>query len=137
MKRIIIGILSIISFVLFSCNKSSSGGGSSAQPAQEPSIVFSIDASNASISPGSTFNVNVTLTSTMPSSSGIKITTTLSDQTNNISITQNPPLTSTAAKNSITLINLPQQHWCSATITVSSVATPSNSASQTFTVVFK
>ena len=73
----------------------------------------------------------------MPSSSGIKITTTLSDQTNNISITQNPPLTSTAAKNSITLINLPQQHWCSATITVSSVATPSNSASQTFTVVFK
>ena len=109
----------------------------SSQPAQEPSIVFTIDASNASVSASNSFNVVVTLTSLMPSSSGIKIEATITDQTTNATISQNAAIISTTAKNTFTLINLPQQHWCSATITVSSVATPSNSASQTFTVVFK
>ena len=134
MKRIIIGILAIISISSISCSKS---GSSSSQPAQEPSIVFTIDASNASVSASNSFNVVVTLTSLMPSSSGIKIEATITDQTTNATISQNAAIISTTAKNTFTLINLPQQHWCSATIKVSSVATSSNNSSQSFTVVYK
>jgi ABC-type enterochelin transport system substrate-binding protein len=73
----------------------------------------------------------------MPSSRGITIETTLLDQSTSANITQNAAITSTTAANNLQLIGLPQQHWCTATIKVSSVATPSNSASQSFTVVYK
>ena len=122
----------IVLFVMlqFSCNKS-------IQPFKEEAISFSLDASNASISLGSNFGVTVTLTSKIPSSKGIQIAATITDQTTNNSINQNPAVISTAVQNSISLINLPQQHWCYATIKVSSVATPSNTDSQGFTVVYK
>ena len=73
----------------------------------------------------------------MPSSKGITIETTVVDQTNSANIAQSAAITSTAAVNNLQLVNLPQQHWCTATIKVSSVATPSNSDSQSFTVVYK
>jgi len=122
----------IVLFVMlqFSCNKS-------IQPFQEAAISFSMDASNASISPGSNFSVTITLTSKIPSAKGIQIAATITDQTNSNSIYQNPAVISTAIQNNITLINLPQQHWCYVTIKVSSVATPTNTASQSFTVVYK
>jgi ABC-type enterochelin transport system substrate-binding protein len=59
------------------------------------------------------------------------------DQSTSANITQNAAITSTTAANNLQLIGLPQQHWCTATIKVSSVATPSNSASQSFKVVYK
>jgi len=125
----------IVGILLYftSCNKTVD----SSQVAQEKPIAFSIDASNATISPSSNFAVTVTLTSTIPSSQGIKIEAIVSDQTNNNSITQNPAISNTNIKNTISLINLPQQHWCNATIRVSSVATPTNTSSQNFTVVYK
>jgi hypothetical protein len=73
----------------------------------------------------------------MPSSKGITIETTLVNQTTSSNIAQSAAITSTSAVNNLQLINLPQQHFCTATIKVSSVATPSNSASQSFTVVYK
>jgi ABC-type enterochelin transport system substrate-binding protein len=73
----------------------------------------------------------------MPSSRGITIETTLVNQNTSATIAQNAAVTSTAAVNNLQFINLPQQHWCTATIKVSSVATPSNNASKTFTVVYK
>ncbi len=124
----------IISFLLISCSKSGGSGGGS-QP--EAAIAFSMNASNNSITPSNSLAVIVTLTSAMPSSQGIKIETTVIDQTTNSSINQNPYLTSLNAKNTINLISLPQQHWCMATIKVSSIATPSNNAVQSFTVVYK
>jgi hypothetical protein len=102
----------------------------------EASIVFTTDASTSNISTASSFNVNVTLTSAMPSQ-GIKISATVTDQTTSGAISQNAAITSSATKNQITLIGLPQQHWCSITVTVTSVATLSNTASQSFTVVYK
>ena len=101
MKRIIIGILAIISISSISCSKS---GSSSSQPAQEPSIVFTIDASNASVSASNSFNVVVTLTSLMPSSSGIKIEATITDQTTNATISQNAAIISTTAKRLSSLV---------------------------------
>ena len=105
--------------------------------AQEASIVFTTDANAANTSLSNTFPVAVTLTSAMPSASGINIAATVIDQTNNATITQNAAVNSTAAINNIQLINLPRQHWCTVTIKVTSVATPSNFATKTFNVAYK
>jgi ABC-type enterochelin transport system substrate-binding protein len=73
----------------------------------------------------------------MPSSSGINISSTVIDQSNNATIAQNAAINSTTAINNIQIINLPRQHWCTVTIKVTSVATPSNSATRTFNVAYK
>ncbi len=133
-------ILPIIIGSIISCSKSSDGGGTTPTPPPTPaetSVAFTINASNNSVSLTNGFAVTATLTSIMPSSKGITIETTVVDQTNSANIAQSAAITSTAAVNNIQLVNLPQQHWCTATIKVSSVATPSNSASQSFTVVYK
>jgi len=83
------------------------------------------------------FAVTATLTSIMPSSKGITIETTLVDQSTSANIAQTAAITTSSATNNLQLVNLPQQHWCTATVKVSSVATPSNSSSQSFTVVYK
>jgi len=140
MKKIIF-LLPIVIGSIISCSKSSDGGGTTTPtppitPA-ETSVAFTINASNNSVSLTNGFAVTATLTSIMPSSKGITIETTVVDQTNSANIAQSAAITSTSAVNNLQLVNLPQQHWCTATIKVSSVATPSNSASQSFTVVYK
>jgi hypothetical protein len=138
MKKIFTYLLILISS-LISCSKSS-GGGSTPNPTPTPAeipIAFAINASNNSVSLTSGFAVTATLTSIMPSSKGITIETTLVDQTNSANIAQSAAVTSTSAANNLQLANLPQQHWCTATIKISSVATPTNNATQSFTVVYK
>ena len=132
-----IAILPILIAALFSCSKSSSSADSPATPAAETPVAFTISATNNSVSLTNGFAVTATLSSAMPSSKGIKVETTLLDQSTNANITQNAAVSSVVAANNLQLINLPQQHWCTATVKVSSVATPSNSASQSFTVVYK
>ncbi len=123
---------------IISCSKSSDGGGSTpTPPPSETPIAFTINATNNSISLTNGYAVTATLSSSMPSTRGISIETTLLDQNTSATIAQNAAVTSTAAANNLQLINLPQQHWCTVTIKVSSVATPSNNASQSFTVVYK
>ena len=139
MKKII-AFLPILVGSFISCSKSSDGGGSTPTPPSTPvetSIAFTINASNNSVSLTNGYAVTATLTSIMPSSKGITIETTLVDQTNSANISQSAAVTSTSAVNNLQFTNLPQQHWCTATVKVSSVATPSNSASQSFTVVYK
>lgn len=137
MKKTIF-LLPIVIGLIISCSKSSDGGGSTPTPnLSETPIAFTINASNNSISLTNGFAVTATLTSIMPSSKGITIETTLVNQSNSANISQSASITSTSAANNIQLVNLPQQHWCTATIKVSSVATPSNNASQSFTVVYK
>jgi len=139
MKKIFFTAIVISSII--SCSKSSDGGGTTPTPPPTPpaetSVAFTINATNNSVSLTNGFAVTATLTSIMPSSKGITIETTLLDQTNSANIAQSAAITSTSAANNLQLVNLPQQHWCTATIKVSSVATPSNSASQSFTVVYK
>lgn len=126
MKRGLNILIVLMVFMVMGCHKST----------PEASIVFTTDASASNISTASSFNVNVTLTSAMPGQ-GIKISSTVTDQTTSGAISQNGATTSSASKTPITLIGLPQQHWCNVTVTVSSVATPTNTASQSFTVVYK
>jgi hypothetical protein len=106
-------------------------------PQQEPQVSFTMDVSGTIQTPGSTYVVNTTLKSAMPSAKGISIEATVTDQTNNANIPQNPVVTSTNSTNAITLINLPSQHPCNVTITISSVATPTNKASQSFVIANK
>ncbi len=137
MKKIIF-LLPIVIGSIISCSKSSDGGGTTpTPPSSETPIAFTINASNNSISLTNGYAVTATLSSSMPSTRGISIETTLLDQNTSATIAQNAAVTSTAAANNLQLINLPQQHWCTVTIKVSSVATPSNNASQSFTVVYK
>lgn len=116
----------------------SCGGKSSSTPSntQESQIAFTMDASGTIQTPGTSYVVNTTLTSTMPSK-GISIVATVTDQTNNNSVSQNAAVTSTSSTNATTIISLPSQHLCTVTITISSVATPTNKASQSFTLVNK
>lgn len=123
--------------IAISCSKSDSGGNGGGGNAQEPSIVFTTDANATNTSLSNSFPVVVTLTSAMPSSSGINIATTVIDQTNSATILQNAAINSTTAINNIQLINLPRQHWCTVTVKVTSVATPSNFATKTFNVAYK
>ena len=139
MKKII-AFLPIIVISFISCSKSSDDGGSTPTPPSTPSetpITFTINASNNTVSLTNGYAVTATLTSIMPSSKGITIETTLVNQSNSANIAQSAAVTSTAAVNNLQFINLPQQQWCTATVKVSSVATPSNSATQSFTVVYK
>jgi hypothetical protein len=137
MKKIFF-ILPIVIVSIISCSKSSDGGGSTpTPPAAETPVAFTINASNNSVSLTNGFAVTATLTSIMPSSKGITIETTLVNQSTSSNIAQSAAITSTAAVNNLQLVNLPQQQWCTATVKVSSVATPSNNATQSFTVVSK
>ena len=141
MKKIVLLIPIVIGSII-SCSKSSDGGGSTPTPTPTPTpaetpVAFTINASNNSVSLTNGFAVTATLTSNMPSSKGITIETTVVDQTNSANIAQSAAITTTSAVNNLQLVNLPQQHWCMATIKVSSLATPSNSATQSFTVVYK
>lgn len=135
MNKLFVLVISILSSS--ACSKSSSSGGNTSPTPQEPNIQFTIDASDNSISLGNTYQVNVTLTSALPTSQGIKIEASLVDQNTNKSITQNTPITSNTIKNAINIISLPQQHWCLATVKVSSVATPGNNSTKNFTLVYK
>ena len=136
MKKLI-AFLPILIGSFISCSKSSDGGSTPPSTPVETPIAFTINASNNSVSLTNGFAVTATLTSIMPSSKGITIETTLVNQSNSANIAQSAAVTSTAAVNNLQFINLPQQQWCTATVKVSSVATPSNSATQSFTVVFK
>ena len=139
MKKIFF-VLPIVIGSIISCSKSSDGGGATPTTPSTPSetpVAFTINAANNSVSLTNGFAVTATLTSIMPSSKGITIETTVVDQTNSANIPQSAAITSTSAVNNLQLVNLPQQRWCMATIKVSSVATPANSATQSFTVVYK
>ena len=139
MKKIFF-VLPIVIGSIISCSKSSDGGGATPTPPSTPSetpVAFTINAANNSVSLTNGFAVTATLTSIMPSSKGITIETTVVDQTNSANIPQSAAITSTSAVNNLQLVNLPQQRWCMATIKVSSLATPANSATQSFTVVYK
>ena len=134
MKNYIYLPLFFLLTILFSCSKPNNNSNNSNQ---EVAIVFTTDANATNTSLSSNFPVAVTLTSAMPSASGINISATVIDQTNNATIAQNAGINSTTAINNIQLINLPRQHWCTVTVKVTSVATPSNNATKTFNVAFK
>ena len=135
MKKAFI-FLPLVVVLFMSCKKSDTAE-TTPVVVVEPQIAFNLDAVNNSIALSSSFAVTATLTSTLPSSQGVKIEVTVLDETSSSPITQSAAVTSTTSANALQLISLPQQHLCNATVKVSSVKTPSNTASKSFTVVYK
>jgi len=137
MKILLIICLIISSFLLSSCKKNDNAGSTVVSPT-EPSIIFEIDASAANLSPSSIFDFNVKLTSSMPTAQGIKIDITAVEEVSGLSVSpQNPTTTSKNPNIALSVINLPRQKWVAVTVKVASVATMTNNASKTFSVVYK
>ena len=135
-------LVQLASLILFSalmvngsCKKKTPTPNPPTPPPAEQNIVFTHNAGNNVFNPGATLNFAVTLTSAMPAS-GIKVEISTVQEANGAAVSSSSSSGSTAVVN-VSVTGLIQQVWCVTTIKVSSVATPTNSATQTFRVVYK
>lgn len=132
-KQLKVIFLSLI--LIAACSK---GGDPAPTPTPtEPTIAFDLDAAAINNALGSSFGFNVTLTSAMPSTSGIRIEVTAAEEGSGSSIIQNASIVSTVAKTAATVIGLPIQKWVIVTVKVTSVKTSTNTLSKNFRVVSK
>lgn len=122
-------VLSVI-ILIQSC-----GSKSPPPPAEQP-IAFTHNAGSNVINPGPSLNFNVTLTSTMPGT-GIKVEVNTKEEASGNEVGTNSSVNSTSATVSAGVNTLPRQVWCIVTIKVTSANTASNSATQTFRIVYK
>ena len=123
-------LLSVI-VVMESCSSKSP-----APPPTEQPIAFTHNAGNNVLNPGSSLNFAVTLTSAMPAA-GIKVEVSTKEEASGNTVGTNSSVNSTSATVNVGVSALPQQLWCIVTIKVTSASTASNSATQTFRVVYK
>ncbi len=105
-------------------------------PPTEQPIAFTHNAGNNVLNPGPSLNFNVSLTSAMPAA-GIKVEVSTKEEASGNTVGTNSSVNSTSATVNVGISALPRQLWCIVTIKVSSVSTASNSATQTFRVVYK
>lgn len=105
-------------------------------PPSEQPIAFTHNAGNNVLNPGPSLNFAVTLSSAMPSS-GIKVEVSTKEEASGNSVGTNSSANSTTSTVNANVSGLPRQLWCIVTIKVSSVSAASNSATQTFRVVYK
>ena len=104
-------------------------------PAEQP-ITFSHNAGNNVLNPGPSLSFNVTLTSAMPSG-GIKVEISTKEEASGNVVGTNSSTSGTSAAVTASISSLPRQLWCVVTIKVTSQRTASNSATQTFRIVYK
>jgi len=104
-------------------------------PAEQP-IAFTHNAGNNVLNPGPSLNFTVTLTSTMPSA-GIKVEVSTKQEASGATVGTNSSVNSTTANVNVGVSGLPQQVWCIVTIKVTSLSTATNSATQTFRIIYK
>lgn len=130
-------ILQLTAIIFFSIIMVNGNCGKKPQqpPADQP-ITFTHTAGSNVQNPGSTLNFSVTLTSAMPAS-GIKVDISTKEEVSGTSVGNNSSISGSSATVNATVLSLPRQVWCIVTVTVSSVGTPSNTATQTFRVVYK
>jgi ABC-type glycerol-3-phosphate transport system substrate-binding protein len=126
-RRII--FFAVVIFYTGCGNKGSSG------PPADQQIVFTHNAGNATQNPGATLAFTVTLTSAMPAS-GIKMDVSTITEVGGTAVSNSSASGSSASVN-MSVTSLPRQVWCVTTVKVSSVGTPSNTATQIFRVVYK
>ena len=124
-------LLSVI--ILAGCG---SKGPTPQPPTTEQPIAFTHNAGNNVPNPGSSLNFAVTLTSAMPAA-GIKVEVSTKEEASGNTVGTNSSVTSTSATVNVGVSALPRQLWCIVTIKVTSASTASNSATQTFRIVYK
>ena len=105
-------------------------------PPTEQPIAFTHNAGNNIMNPGPSLNFIVTLTSTMPAS-GIKVEVSTKEESSGNAVGTNSSANSNSATVNASVSSLPRQVWCVVTIKVSSQGTATNSATQTFRIVYK
>lgn len=130
--------LNIVLVIFFSALISSCSSKTPAPPPppSEQPIAFTHNAGNNVLNPGPSLNFAVTLTSAMPAS-GIKVELSTKEEASGNNVGTNSSVNSTTSSVNASVSGLPRQLWCIVTIKVSSVSTASNSATQTFRVVYK
>lgn len=129
MKRISIYLLALLCMV--ACSKKTS------TPEPEENIAFDLNTSAAVIHSSSSYSFQVTLKSKMPAG-GIKVEVSAVQELAGTTVSPQPSaITSTSSATTAAVHNLPQQKWVVATVRVSSVSTTTNTATQTFRVVYK
>ena len=129
MKRFF--LFGIIGFTLLSlgCSKSASN--------ESDPIIFTTNAAISNISVASNFSFTLKVTSRI-SASGLSVQVTAAEEVAGLSVSPQPPIfTTTAADNSTSIINLPQQKWVVATVKITDVINVKNTASKTFRVIYK
>ena len=129
--------INLILILFFSILVAACGSKSPAPPPpSEQSIAFTHNAGNNVLNPGPSLNFNVTLTSAMPAA-GIKVEVSTKEEASGNTVGTNSSVNSTSATVNVGVSGLPRQLWCIVTIKVTSVSTASNSATQTFRIVYK
>jgi hypothetical protein len=145
MKKQLFYIILLFSVVCFFSACSKSGGGSSAggtsgggttPPATEEKLVAKLSAAAIETSPSSNFSFTLDIQSKMPVA-GITVKVDVKREDNNVAV-YNVTANSTFANNNFTINGLPPgQVYCIATITVTSVSTPTNVWTGSFRVLWK
>lgn len=129
--------INLILILFFSILVAACGSKSPAPPPpSEQSIAFTHNAGNNVLNPGPSLNFNVTLTSAMPAA-GIKVEVSTKEEASGNTVGTNSSVNSTSATVNVGVSGLPRQLWCIVNIKVTSVSTASNSATQTFRIVYK
>jgi hypothetical protein len=105
-------------------------------PPTEQPIAFTHNAGNNVLNPAPSLNFNVTLSSAMPAA-GIKVEVSTKEEASGNIVVTNSSVNSTSATVNVGISALPRQLWCIVTVKVTSVSTASNSATQTFRIVYK
>ncbi len=129
MKRVFLIIITGILIMAFGCTKTANNN--------SDSIVFTTDAAASNISVASNFPVAIKITSRI-AYSGLKVTISAIEEVSGLTVSPQPPAFITnSVNNSSSVINLPQQKWVVATVTVTDVTNASNTASKSFRVIYK
>jgi hypothetical protein len=129
MKQLL--LYGLLALLLTACSKKNS------KPEPEQNIVFDINTSSAVIHSNSSYSFQVTLKSKMPVS-GIKVEVSAVQEVAGTAVSPQPAaITSTTSVTTASVQNLPQQKWVVANVRVSSATTATNTAMQTFRVIYK
>ena len=115
-----------------SCGKG--GGGGDPQPPAEQNLVITTTPANGSVSPAAaqqTFTVSIRVDSQMPSQ-GVKIEVSAAPESGGASFFTQTLTPVTAVTSTVTITGTPVQQSCIATIKVSSIAKPSNTATSSY-----
>ena len=140
MKRGLLFLLVIVTVLLAGCGKSadsgSGSGGTTGTNQAEEKLSAKISAATIEVTPSSSFPFTVDILSKMPAG-GITIKVEAKREDNLVSV-YSVQASSTFTSNNFTITSLPPgQIYCTATITITSATTPSNTWTGTFRVLWK
>lgn len=133
MKKYVMLLVCVLTF--FSCKKKTTP--TPTPTPTEENIAFDLNTGATVNHTASNFDFQVTLRSKMPTK-GIKIDVTASEEATGTAVTPQPSaINSSTSVTNASVQNLPRQKWVITTVKVTSLSTATNSATQTFKVVYK